>query len=99
MKQDKVAYNHGQVVNILIVYEKSNNFNISIYTTLENCLFGVVTLKKKVGIDNYKYSGYGIRFYIHGFFSHPSGGTGRNVVIFGVVRVYLQRLIIRKKIS
>ena len=20
----------------------------------------------------------------HGFFSHPSGGTGRNVIIFGV---------------
>ena len=76
MKQDKAAYNHGKVVKILIVYDKSKNFNISIYKTPENCLFSVVTLTKKVGIENYKYSGYGIRFYIHEFFSHPSGGTG-----------------------
>ena len=33
------------------------------------------------------------------FFSHPSGRTGRNVIIFGVDMSYLQRLIIGKKIS
>ena len=32
----------------------------------------------------YKYSGYGIRFGRKGFFSYPSGGTGKNVLIFGV---------------
>ena len=32
LKQDKVTYTHGRVVNIYIIYE-----NISDYPTLENC--------------------------------------------------------------
>ena len=32
----------------------------------------------------YEYVAYGIGFDRHGFFSHPSGGTGRNVMIFEV---------------
>ena len=47
-------------------------------------MFGAVSLTKNADIDKYKYSGYGIGFDRHGFFSHPSGGTGRNVIIFGV---------------
>ena len=39
--------------------------------------------RKNADIDKYKYSGYGIRFDGHGFFSHSSGRTGRNVIIFG----------------
>ena len=35
-------------------------------------------------MDKYKFSGYGIGFDIHGFFSHPSCGTGRNVTVFGI---------------
>ena len=31
-----------------------------------------------------KYFGYGIGFYGHGSYSHPNGGNGRNVIIFGV---------------
>ena len=31
-----------------------------------------------------KYYGYGIGFDRHGSYSHPSGGTGRNVIIFCV---------------
>ena len=46
LKQDKVSFNHGKVVNIYIVYEISKNFNISHYPTLETCLFGAVTLTK-----------------------------------------------------
>ena len=41
-------------------------------------------MTKKVDIDKYKYSEYGIGFDRHGFFSHPSGRNGRNVIIFGV---------------
>ena len=67
-----------------IVYEISENYDISSYPTLENFLFGAVTLTKNDDIDQYKYSGYGIGFDRHGFFSHPGGGTGRNVKIFGV---------------
>ena len=51
---------------------------------MANALFGAVKLTKNTDIDKYKYSGYGTRFDGHGFFSHPSGGTGRNVIIFGV---------------
>ena len=62
----------------------SKTFNISRYPALENCLVGAARLTKNAGIDKYKYSGYGIRFDKHGCFSHFSGGTGRNVIIFGV---------------
>ena len=39
LKQDKVTYNHEEIVNIYIVYEISKNHNISSCPTLENCLF------------------------------------------------------------
>ena len=41
-------------------------------------------MTENADIDKYNYFGYGIGFDRHGFFSHPSGGTGRNVKIFGV---------------
>ena len=84
LKQDKVTFNHGKVVNIYIVYEISKSINISDYPTLENWLFGAVSLTKNADIDKYKYSGYGIGFDRHGSFSFPGTGLGRNVRIFGV---------------
>ena len=39
---------------------------------------------KNSDFNKYKYSGYRIGFDRHGLFSHPGGGTGRNVIIFGV---------------
>ena len=68
MKQDKVTFNHGKVVNIYIVYEISKSINISDYPPLENYLFGAVSLTKNVDIDKYKYSGYGTGFDRHGSF-------------------------------
>ena len=62
LKQDRVTYKHGKIVNIYIIYEISKNFNISNCPTLGNCLFGAVSLTKKADIDQYKYSGYGIGF-------------------------------------
>ena len=62
LKQSKISYTHGKVVNIYIVYElgaSSSNVNDP---TLKNCLFGAVTLTKNTDIDKYKYSGYGIGF-------------------------------------
>ena len=59
LMQDQATYNHGTIIDIYIVYEISKNYNISSYPTLENCLFGVVSLTKHVDIDQYKYSGYG----------------------------------------
>ena len=84
LKQDKITYTHGKIVNIYIVYEISKSINISDYPTLENCLFDAVTLTKNADIDRYKYSGYGIWFDRHGSFSFPGTGLGRNVIIVGV---------------
>ena len=82
LKQDKVTYNHEKIVNICIVYEISKNYNISSYPTLENCLFGAVSLTKNADIDEYKYSGYGIGFDRHGELSFGNG-LGTNCIIFG----------------
>ena len=82
LKQDKVTYNHGAVVNIYIVYEISKNYSISSYPTLENCLFGAVRLTKNADIDQYKYSGYGIGFDRKGELSFGNG-YGRNCIILG----------------
>ena len=85
LKQDKVIYTHGKIVNIYIVYEINKKDNTIISDpTLENCLFGAVTLTKQVNIDKYEYSGYGIGFDRKGSFSFSGGGYGQNVIIFGV---------------
>ena len=81
LKQNKVTQNHGPVVNIYIVYERSNNYNISSYPTLDNCLFGAVSLTKNADIDQYKYSGYGIGFDRKGEISFGSRRFGRNCII------------------
>ena len=81
LKQDKVTYNHGKIVNICIVYEISQNYSISSYPTLENCLFGAVSWTKNADTDKYKYSGYGIGFDRHGEFSFGNG-LGKNCIIF-----------------
>ena len=81
LKQDKVTYNHGAIVNIYIVYEISKIYN-STYPTLENCLFGAVSLTKNAYVDQYKYSRYGIGLDRKNEFSFGNG-YGKNVVIFG----------------
>ena len=83
LKQDKVTYSHGTIVNIYIVYEISKDYNISSYPTLENCLFRAVSLTKNADIDKYKYSGYGIGLDRHSESSFRNGGFGRNCIIFG----------------
>ena len=45
LKQDKITYTHGKVVNI-------KSINISNYPALENCLFGAVSLTKNADIDS-----------------------------------------------
>ena len=41
LKQDKVSYTHGTIVNIYIVHKLSSNLNY-FDPILENCLFGAV---------------------------------------------------------
>ena len=42
LKQDWPTLFHGGIVNVYIVYEITNNFKVSSYPRLENCLFGAV---------------------------------------------------------
>ena len=46
-------------------------------------LFGAIKLTKNADIDKYKHLGYGTGFDACGTFSHPVGGIGENVIIFG----------------
>ena len=41
-------------------------------------------MTKKADTDKYKYQVHGIGFDLFGSFSHPDGGDGKNVIIFGV---------------
>ena len=84
LKQHKVTFNHGKVVNIYTVYEISNNYPVSTYSTLEKFLFGAVSLTENADINRCKYSRYGIGLDSHGSFSFPGIGLGRNVIIFGI---------------
>ena len=83
LKQDKVTFNHGKIVNVNIFYEISKN--VSDYSALENCLFGAVSLTKNADINSYKYSGYGSGFDRYRGFSYPSIGLGRNLIIIFAV--------------
>ena len=83
LKQSKISYTHGKVVNIYIVYELAASSSHDSDPTLKNCLFGAVTLTKNTDIDKYGYSGYGIGFDRKGSFSFSGGGYGQNVLIFG----------------
>ena len=57
MKQNKLGYAHGTIVNIYIVYELKNRTTNNL-----NELFGAVKLTKDANTSDYGYSGYGICF-------------------------------------
>ena len=85
LKQPKLHYPHGTIVNIYIFYELGASGSNDSDPTLKNCLFGAVTLTKNADIDTYGYFDYGIGFDRKTVFSFPSWGFGRNIIIFGVV--------------
>ena len=62
MKHDKIAYAHGAVVNIYIVYKLPKRIVSSVDFTVQNALFGAAKITKDVNTSHYKYSGYGICF-------------------------------------
>ena len=41
-------------------------------------------MTKNTDTDKHKYQGHGIGFDLTGTFTHPDGGIGKNVIIFGV---------------
>ena len=83
LRQPKVLYTHGKIVNIYTVYELKGSSSHSEDPTLKNCLFGAVAVTKNADIDKYGYSGNGIGFDRKSSFSFPGGGFGQNVLIFG----------------
>ena len=83
IKQNKLGYGHGAVVNIYIVYELKNTRISNPYFTVENGLFGAVKITKVVDTSNYKCSGYGICFDAESDFSFGNITNGKNVIIFG----------------
>ena len=51
LKQDKVAFNHGKVVNIYIVYELDASSSLNDDPTLKTLLFRAVRLTKNADIQ------------------------------------------------
>ena len=84
LKQPKITYTHGTIVNIYIVYEFGASGSNDSDRTWKNCLYGAVTLTENADIGKYRYSGYGIGFDRKSVFSFPGGGFGQNVIILGV---------------
>ena len=71
------TYDYGSKVNIYIVYELGTSSSNDSHPIPKNCLFGAVTLTKKVDIEKCGYSGYGIGFDRRGSFSFPGVGFGQ----------------------
>ena len=97
LKQDPGSLLNGGIVNVYIVYEKGKNDNISDCPTLENCLFGAVSLTKNTDIDKYGYSCYGTAFDRQGSFSFPGTRLGKNVIVFGIDMSSSTKIDSRKK--
>ena len=88
LKQDKVTFNHGKIVNIYIVYKIIRIANINSRDnnlTVQNALFAAVSLTRNAEVGKYKYSAYGIAVDRTSSFSFPGGGYGHGyVIVFGV---------------
>ena len=74
----------GPIVNICIVYKTSPK-TVNSNFVFKNCLFGAIKIANTTNSDTGKsqYPGYGIGFDSKGEFTHPDGGSGKNVIIFG----------------
>ena len=78
MKQDKMTFDHGKIVNVYIFYEINLwNYLDSSDPTLENFLFDAVKLVKNTNIHKCKYSGYGIGFDMKRASLFHTGGFGK----------------------
>ena len=84
LRQPKISYTHGKVINTYIVFELGASSSHNNNPTLKNCFFDAITLTKNADIDKYGYFGYGIGFDRKSSFSFPAGGFGQNVLILGV---------------
>ena len=80
LKQDKIKFSYGKIVNIYIAYDLKSNLN-NFGPNIENCLFG--TIKFLQNNNNVYDVGYGVGFDPKGSFLHPTSGIGQNGIIFG----------------
>ena len=84
-QKDNDVIASGSIVSIYIVYSLSLK-TINSGDVLKNCLFGETEVKKSNNTADphkWQYSGYSLAFDRTGQFTHPDGGWGRNVIIFG----------------
>ena len=82
LKQARIDYFYGAIVNIYIVYNLQKRINNNPDFNLENCLFGAVKITKNVDTSLYNYSGYGIGFDSGSSFSFGDSLNAKNVIIF-----------------
>ena len=74
----------GPIVNIYIVYKISPK-TINSNFVFRDCLFGAVKITNTTNsdTDKWEYSGYRVGFDSTSSFTHPDGGSSKNVIIFG----------------
>ena len=84
MKQNKLGYAHGKIVNLYTAYELKNRRVDNPDFTVLNGLFGAVKITKNVNTSHYKYEGYVICFDSKSSFSFGNRIDAKNVTIFGV---------------
>ena len=83
LKQPKLSYTHGKVINVYIDYELGASSSHNNHPTLKHYLFGAVTLTKNADLGKYGYSGCEIGFDRRSRFSFSGGGFSQNILIFG----------------
>ena len=84
MKQNKLGYAHGKIVNLYIVYELKNRRVDRPDFAVQNGMFGAVKVTKHANTSHYKYEKYGICFDGESSFSFGNRKDAKNVIIFGV---------------
>ena len=97
LKQEKVTYNHGPMVNIYVTYRLTPNTKYS-SANIQNCLFGAVKLTKSDDIDQYKYSGYGIGFNSIGSFHIQVENMVEMLLFLELIQVVLRMIVIKQGI-
>ena len=84
VKQNKLGYAHGKIVDLYISYELKNRRVDNPDFTVQNALFGAVKITKNVNTSHYKYEGCGICFDRESSFSFGNRIDAKNVINFGV---------------
>ena len=83
LKQPKIHYNHGKIIDIYVTYKLRKRAISSPDFTVQNAFFGAAKLTKDAYTSHYGYSGYGICFDSGSSFSFGNSLTAKNVIMFG----------------